>query len=97
MPMPTREQVLVLLDSGHTYEMAGRELGIPAGRAFMIATGLPADGSDDPSLAARHYDAQQGAASPQRLVNPLVAGPTANEGVLRWVRDRAARQLRQDG
>ena len=47
--MPTRDQVDALLDSGHSYETAARLLRIPAGQAFMVATGLPADGSD-----ARH-------------------------------------------
>jgi hypothetical protein len=43
--MATREQVRMLLDGGHSYETAARELGIPAGLAFMLATGRPADGS----------------------------------------------------
>ena len=48
--MPTRAQVLELLDAGHSYQTVGRALRIPPGQAFMIATGLPADGSDAPAL-----------------------------------------------
>ena len=43
--MPTREQVRELLGNGTDYEAAGRKLGIPAGQAYLIATGMPADGS----------------------------------------------------
>ncbi len=43
--MPSRAQVIELLDQGHTYETAARELGIAAGLAAMIATGQPADES----------------------------------------------------
>jgi hypothetical protein len=47
--VPSRDEVKALLDQGHSYEMAGRALGIPAGLAYMIATGLPAEGSDSVS------------------------------------------------
>jgi hypothetical protein len=42
----TREQVTALLDQGLDYEAAARALGIPPGRAFMIATGAPAETGD---------------------------------------------------
>ena len=54
--MPTREQVRQLLDRGLDYGAIGRELRIPAGQAYMIATGVPADGSDsvpDQEMARR--------------------------------------------
>jgi hypothetical protein len=47
--VPTRDQVKALLDEGHSYEAAGRALGIPAGLAQMIATGRPAELSNPPS------------------------------------------------
>jgi hypothetical protein len=28
------------------YRAAGRALGVPAGQAYLVATGLPADGGD---------------------------------------------------
>ncbi|WP_051839251.1 hypothetical protein [Streptomyces sp. NRRL F-5126] len=49
--MPTREQVMRLLDSRLGYEEAARRLGVPAGQAYMIATGLPADGGGSPRPA----------------------------------------------
>ena len=52
--MPTREEVLRRIGAGEGYEDAGRALGIPAGLAYLIATGLPADGSD--SLAPEDYE-----------------------------------------
>ena len=92
--MPTRAQVLELLDQGHSCETAAKELRIPAGQAFMIATGLPADGSDAPSpeaLAAKGIHN----ASTQYLVNPPAFNPTSKGHLMEWVRDRAARELRK--
>jgi hypothetical protein len=92
--MPTRAQVLQLLDAGHSFQTAGRQLGIPPGRAFMIATGLPADRSDNP-----HPDEPGArlvpAGSSQDLVNPPAFNPTRGPAVVRWVRTRAARELEQ--
>ena len=92
--MPSREQVLSLLDEGHSYETASRSLGIPAGQAFMIATGLPADGSDSP-----HPSELRGKrllpGSSQHLVNPPPFNPTRDEAVVGWVQARAAKELKQ--
>jgi hypothetical protein len=92
--MPTRCQVLRLLDEGHSYETAARKLHIPAGQAFMIATGLPADGSDSPHPAELR-DNRVLPASSQHLVNPPPFNPTRNAAVVGWVRERAARELTQ--
>ena len=93
--MATREQVLALLDEGHSYETAGRALHIPPGQAFMIATGLPADGSDSP-----HPDELRGRpalpSSSQGLVNPAAFNPTHTGDVAAWVRERAVRELTRD-
>jgi hypothetical protein len=89
----TRAQVIELLESGHSYETAGRELKIPPGQAFMTATGLPADGGDVPSseeLAKKPVP--QG--STQHLVNPPPFNPTRKPHVLDWVKQRAARDLK---
>ena len=90
--MPTRDQLTALLDEGHTYETAARELKIPAGLAFMIATGLPADGSGAPSpeeLSAK----RSLPSSSQQLVNPPAFNPTRKQHVIDWVHERAAREL----
>jgi hypothetical protein len=90
--MPTRAQVRELVDAGHSYETVGRVLHIPPGQAYMIATGVPADGSDTP-----HPDELRGkpvaAGSTQELVNPAAHNPTRDETVIAWVKARAARDL----
>jgi hypothetical protein len=93
MGVPTRAQVKQLLEQGHSYETAARDLRIPPGQAFMIATGLPADGSDAPApeeLAAKPVLP----GSSQQLANPPAFNPTRNEHVLEWVSQRAARELK---
>jgi hypothetical protein len=89
--MASRAQVDELLGRGLSHEAAGRELGIAPGLVFMIATGLPAD-----STAATPPDerARRGAphVSAQQLVNPPTRAPDRAEIVLRWVRERAARE-----
>lgn len=90
--MATREQVLELLDAGHSYETAARVLRIPAGQAFMIATGLPADGSGTP-LPPKLANEPPLPASSQQLVNPPPYNPTRKPHVMEWVRERARREL----
>jgi len=88
----TRAQVLDLLERGDSYETAGRALGIPAGQAFMTATGLPADGGDAPSpqeLAEKPLLP----GSSQHLVNPPPFNPTRKQSVIDWVHERASRDL----
>ena len=89
--MPTKEQVLSRLEQGGGYEAVGRELGISAGKAYMIATGIPADGSD--SLAPEDYQ-RPGLelGGTQALIgvpahNPN--GPDDKPQVMAWVHDRA--------
>ena len=91
--MPTREQVVRLLDEGHSYETAARELDIPAGLAFMIVTGLPADGSGAPAPEELGTKRVLGGSS-QHLVNPPPFNPTRSATVMAWVAERAARELR---
>ncbi len=92
--MATAAQVRELLESGYSYESAAHTLGIPAGQAFMIATGLPADGSGAPTPTdLRDKPVRSG--SSQHLVNPPGVNPTENPRVMDWVRERAARELKQ--
>ena len=72
--------------------MAGRELHIPAGQAYMIATGLPADGGDTPGPEERR-DKPALPGSSQQLVNPPAVNPTRNARVMDWVHKRAAREM----
>jgi hypothetical protein len=91
--MATRDQVLELLDQGHSYQAAARELSIPAGQAYMIATGLPADGGEVPS--PEELRDKPLLTSSQQLVNPPTVNPMRNPAVIEWVRQRAFRQLNQ--
>jgi hypothetical protein len=90
--MATRDQVLALLDRGHSYETAARELGIPAGQAFMVATGLAADGGTVPPPADL-AEKRLLPGSSQHLVNPPPYNPTRKGHVMEWVRERARRDL----
>jgi hemerythrin-like domain-containing protein len=96
--MPTREQVTAVLRSGASYEEAADRLGIPAGQAYLIATGLPADGSDvlGPEYLRRREEFLLEGGS-QHLVNPPTEVPTEDEGVRKWIRTRvgADEPLRQ--
>jgi hypothetical protein len=90
--MPSREQVNALLEEGHTYETAARELKIPAGLVFMIATGLPADGGDVPAPEELERKPVLSGSS-QHLVNPPPFNPTRKQHVIDWVKERADREL----
>jgi hypothetical protein len=86
--MPTRERVLAMVDAGLSYADIGRRLGIEAGLAYLIATGLPADGSD--TLTSQDRD-RPGflAGSTQHLANePPLESPKSSDTVLAWVRQR---------
>jgi hypothetical protein len=76
--MPTRAEVLELLEKGATYATVGQAFGIAPGKAYMIATGRPADG--DPE-------------GDQTLVNPRAKNPTRKPEIVAWVRERARREL----
>jgi hypothetical protein len=92
--VPTREQVRELLDSGMDYEAAGRRLGIPAGQAYLIVTGVPADGSDTIPDGAGPDGVREASRyllpSSQRLSNPPERNPVSKDSVRRWMAARAA-------
>lgn len=44
--MSNRTQVIAAFEATGDYRRVGAELGIPPGQAYLIATGLPADGGD---------------------------------------------------
>jgi hypothetical protein len=88
----TRTQVIAELDAGKGWESAAAALGIPTGLAFMIATGIPADGGGVPELPTLST-AVGPPASPQQFVNHREHNPLSNARVDAWVRMRAAREL----
>jgi hypothetical protein len=86
--MPTKEQVLAALDGGTDYAAAAAALGIHPRLAYLIATGLPADGSDVP---APEDLGRPGVlpTSTQHLANPPAESPDAQQVVHEWLRRRA--------
>jgi hypothetical protein len=90
--MATSAQVRALLDAGRSYETIARELGIAPGLAYMLATGVPADFSDDLHPGERAGRSEL-ADSSQRLVNPHQHDPIRNPVVIDWIRRRAATEL----
>ncbi|MFF4761750.1 hemerythrin domain-containing protein [Streptomyces sp. NPDC001292] len=94
--MPSRSQVQRLLADGLDYEEAGHRLGVPAGQAFLIATGLPADGGGTLTTAEQHRSGMP-QESTQHLANPPAGNPTGKDETRRWLRRRAVtdRQMRQ--
>ena len=90
--MTTPDQVRARLQAGRSYEAVARELGIAPGLAYMLATGAPADFSDDEHPGERDGRAEL-ADSSQRLVNPHQHNPQRNPAVIAWIRRRAAAEL----
>jgi len=86
--VPTREQVRRLLDGGLDYQAAGRELGIPPGQVYLIATGVPADGSD--TVTEEEAKRPGFLPSSQHLANPPHENPTSKDSVAAWLKARVA-------
>ena len=92
--MATRKEVQDLLEAGLDYEAAAQRLGIPAGQAYLIATGRPADGSTEPST--QDDDGGPHGGSDQPLADPPHHNPTSSRQVHDWIagRVRADEQMR---
>ncbi|MBB4919265.1 hypothetical protein [Streptosporangium saharense] len=85
--MPGKRRVLRLLAQGESYEKISRVLGIPPGRAYLIATGVPADGGDTVTHEQRRRPGMLPSHT-QLLVNPREFNPTAHDAVHRWINRR---------
>jgi hypothetical protein len=83
----SREQVRQLLDNGLDYTEAGKRLGIPTGQAYLIATGMAADGGDAPTGRASRPGALPAS---QQLANPQHDNPTTSQPVRDWIAGRVA-------
>ncbi|MFK3979178.1 hypothetical protein ACI2K4_02240 [Micromonospora sp. NPDC050397] len=88
--MVSKRQVLRLVDLGHGYPEIGRILDIPAGQAYLVATGIAADGGDTVTRRQRERPGMLSSHS-QRLVNPREVNPPYSERVHDWIRTRARR------
>jgi Hemerythrin HHE cation binding domain len=86
--VPTQQQVLDALAGGTDYAAAARRLGIHPGLAYLVATGVPADGSD--VLTGEEQD-RPGMlpGSTQHLANPPASKPSPADVVHDWLRRRA--------
>ncbi|MGH9087561.1 MAG: hemerythrin domain-containing protein, partial [Acidimicrobiales bacterium] len=87
--MPTREQALSGFRAHGDYEAVGRQLGIPAGQAFMVATGLPADGGSTYAPDELQRPGMIGQSN-QFLVYPGSSpeNPTSKPLVHEWIKRR---------
>lgn len=88
--MPTRERVLSVLADLGDYERASEVLGVPPGQAYLIATGLPADGSD--AFASDELDRPGWLpSSTQHLVTGRnkAHNPTEKPEIQAWLKHRA--------
>ena len=83
--MAIEQQVRNLLAQGLDHEEIGRRLGIPAGQAYLIATGTPADGGHSADGTAPRPGEM---ASAQHLANPPHENPTSKKGVHEWIAAR---------
>lgn len=89
--MPTREQALRAYRQHGDYSAASGELGIPAGQAYLIATGLPADGGDAPSPEQQDRPgALPGSTQALVYTGQGVRNPASQQHVREWIRQRAA-------
>lgn len=88
--MVTREQVLRLVEGGHDYDEAGRDLGISPGLAYMIATGLPADGGDTLTPDEQHRPGFLGGSTQHLANHAKPENPQRSESVLAWIKSRAS-------
>ena len=89
--MATRAEVLRLVEAGRSYIDVSRRLGIHPGLAYLIATGLPADGGDSLTSADEERPGFV-SGSTQQLANASTKpqNPTRKDFVLRWVKGRTA-------
>jgi hypothetical protein len=90
--VPSKEQVKALIAQGLDYPEIGRRLGVPPGQAYLIGTGLPADGGHSADGAE---DRPGALPSAQHLVNPPHENPTAKQVVHEWIAGRVAADEQQ--
>lgn len=86
--MPSKQQVVALTSQGLGYPEIGRRLGIPAGQAYLIATGMAADGGDTATAGDREHRGLETAS--QSLANPPADNPTGKQMVHEWIQQRVA-------
>jgi hypothetical protein len=76
------------LEQGHDYPAIGQRLGVPAGQAYLIATGMPADGGD--TYTEAEWQRPGVLPSAQHLLGADAKNPTTKDAVLNWIKSRVA-------
>ena len=90
--MPGRERVRTMLEAGLGYEDIAAHLHVSPGLVYLVATGMPADGSDAP--AADAHERLGFLKTSQHLSNPQPAdNPTSKDSVLAWIKGRVSGDL----
>jgi hypothetical protein len=85
--VPTKQAALRLVEEGHSYEEAGRRLGVPPGLAYLAATGIPADSSD--GLSPQDVNRPGVLPAAQGLANPRTEQPDRSAHVRAFLAARA--------
>lgn len=89
--MPTRDQVLRSYQQHGDYRAAAQQLGVPAGQAYLVATGLPADGGDTfPPEHTSRPGVLPGSTQALVYADQQVRNPTSKPDVHDWIKQRAA-------
>jgi hypothetical protein len=73
---------------GHDYHEIARRLGVPPGQAYLIGTGMPADGGDTYTDAERQRPGVLPTA--QHLLGTGAENPTTKQAVLDWIKRRVS-------
>ena len=87
--MVSKQTVLHLLDQGLDYHQISARTGVSAGTAYLIATGMPADGGDSYTQEMRDRPGAFQSRS-QLLVHQAEQNPTTKPEVGEWIKERLA-------
>lgn len=87
--MPTKDQVLAFVRERKDYRLAARELGIPPGQAYLLATGMPADGSDSYTATELERPGVVSGSTQVLVHEPAeVVDPESHKEVRAWIKAR---------
>ena len=92
--MVSKQTVLGLLEQGLDYHQVAARTGVSAGTAYLIATGMPADGGDSYTQEMRERPGAFRSRS-QLLVHAPEENQTTKPEVLAWVQERVAADVQQ--
>lgn len=89
--MPTRDEVISAVRARRDYFAAAGDLHVPAGQAYMVATGQPADGSDAYPPEEAHGELILSGSTQVLVYHDAAAeNPVTKSHVHAWLKRRAA-------